>query len=389
MTDLVVLSLEAWDQVWRRNQHLVVGLLRADPTVRVLFVEPSADPLYAVLADRAVPRLGAGLRPAPTLPGVGPDRLWLLQPTKWLPRALDSHVDARLARAVVTAVRTLGFRDPMLWVNDLTGTALLEATNWPALYDVTDDWLLAQRGTREHARLVALERALLDQADEVVVCSPALVAAKGRDRPVTLIPNAVDLAAYHSATDRPSDLPGGRVALYAGTVHRDRIDLDLTTATARALAGEGRLVLLGPALLDPADLDRLADAGVVVLGARPAATVPAYLRHADVLLVPHVVTPFTASLDPIKRYEYRAAGRPVVSTAVAGFVDSGMPRLTVAEAGEFPAAVVAAITESSRPVAPGITLAPVDVDAPDWAERVADLHNVLIRLGTSPIRRRR
>ena len=30
MTDLVVVSLEAWDDVWRRNQHLVAGLLRSD-----------------------------------------------------------------------------------------------------------------------------------------------------------------------------------------------------------------------------------------------------------------------------------------------------------------------------------------------------------------------
>ena len=40
MTDLVVVSLEAWDQVWRRNQHLVSRLLARDPSLRVLFVEP-------------------------------------------------------------------------------------------------------------------------------------------------------------------------------------------------------------------------------------------------------------------------------------------------------------------------------------------------------------
>ena len=46
MTDLVVVSLEAWDDVWRRNQHLVAGLLRSDPALRVLFVEPPADPTH-------------------------------------------------------------------------------------------------------------------------------------------------------------------------------------------------------------------------------------------------------------------------------------------------------------------------------------------------------
>lgn len=386
MTDLVVLSLEAWDQVWRRNQHLVAGLLRADPTMRVLFVEPAADPLYAALADRAFPRLGAGLRPGPDLSGIDAGRLWLLQPTKWLPRRVDPRADRRWAATVCRAVTRLGWRAPRLWVNDLTGMALLDATTWPALYDVTDDWLLADRGTREHDRLVALERSLLADADEVVVCSPTLVETKGRHRPVTLIPNAVDLDGYHAVTDRPADLPPGPVALYAGTIHRDRIDLGLTVATAGAVGAHGRLVLLGPAPLAATDLAELTDAGVVVLGARPAAEVPAYLRHADVLVVPHVVTPFTESLDPIKRYEYRAAGRPVVATAVAGFVGSGMPRLTVATPDEFPAAVAAALAEAPGPSAP---MPPVDTAVPDWAIRVVDLHNVLKRLGARSVRHRR
>ena len=45
-------------------------------------------------------------------------------------------------------------------------------------------------------------------------------------------------------------------------------------------------------------------------------SVPAYLRHADVLLVPHVVDAFTDSLDPIKLYEYRAGGRPGVAAII-------------------------------------------------------------------------
>ena len=67
------------------------------------------------------------------------------------------------------------------------------------------------------------------------------------------------------------------------------------------------------------DQARLTDAGALLLGAREHTAVPAYLKNADVLVVPHVVTEFTDSLDPIKVYEYLAAGRPVVSTPVAGF----------------------------------------------------------------------
>ena len=61
MTDLVVISLEAWDEVWRRNQHLIAGVLRHDPALRVLFVEPPADPTHDIRSRRH-PRFARGRR---------------------------------------------------------------------------------------------------------------------------------------------------------------------------------------------------------------------------------------------------------------------------------------------------------------------------------------
>ncbi len=44
--ELVVCSLESWDEVWRRNQFLADALLYRFPALRVLFVEPPADVLF-------------------------------------------------------------------------------------------------------------------------------------------------------------------------------------------------------------------------------------------------------------------------------------------------------------------------------------------------------
>ncbi len=181
MTDLVVVSLEPWDEIWRRNQHLVAGLLRADPALRVLFVEPPADPLYAARSGRR-PTPGRGVHAVRGLAGIGEGRLWTLHPTKWLPRRIDPGADRRLAARVVRAARGLGMHSPVLWVNDPLGAAVLAATGWPTLYDVTDDWLLADRDPRERARLTELEGRLLRDAAEIVVCSPALATSQGRLR---------------------------------------------------------------------------------------------------------------------------------------------------------------------------------------------------------------
>lgn len=364
MRDLVVLSLEAWDEVWRRNQHLLAGLLRTEPQGRVLFVEPAADPLHDVVAGRW-PRGARGLRAVP-LEGVAAGRLWAYQPTKLLPRRLDPHVDRRAADAVQRIARRLGFTAPLLWVNDPAGAAVLAATGWPALYDITDDWLAAHRTPAEHARLVRDEAFLLERCAEVVVCSPALARTKAARR-VTLIPNGVD-GGLHVPHARPRDLPAGPVALYLGTAHPDRLDLNLCATTAAAIRGRGHLVLVGPAPLTAGERARLA--GVVLLGARDWRAVPGYLQHADVLVVPHVVTPFTESLDPIKRYEYRAVGRPVVSTPVAGFRGTGV---TVAQGAAFAAAVARHLPAATR------FPAGADRTVPTWATRVAEMRAVLER----------
>jgi glycosyltransferase involved in cell wall biosynthesis len=368
MSELVVVSLEAWDDVWRRNQHLVSRLLDGDPDLRVLFVEPPADPLHDV-ASRRRPSRAFG----PVAAGFG-GRLLRFRPVKALPRRLDPRADERLARAVRRAVEKAGMRQPLLWLNDPRAADLARSAGWPTLYDLTDDWLAADRPAAELDRIRIGEEWLLRNAAAVVACSPELVRRKAPVRSgIDLIPNAVDVAAYRTPRPRPADLPAV-AAVYVGTLHRDRLDLDVCMETARTLADRGRVVLVGPDALDPADTKRLQAAEVMVLGARRHDDVVAYLQHADVLLVPHVVSPFTDSLDPIKLYEYAAVGRPVVATPVAGFRDAADPRLRLAPASAFPAAVASLVPATSR-FPDG-----ADGAAPDWDDRADAMRAVIDRM---------
>jgi glycosyltransferase involved in cell wall biosynthesis len=369
---IVVCSLERWDDVWRRNQYLIDGLLREDPELEVLFVEPSSDPLHTIRRGGR-PQHGGGLRSIDGYDG----RLHAFEPTKWFPRRLGTMADASLGRQVRRAVAGLGWTTARLWINDPSWVRFMVSTGWPSLYDITDDWLLADREEREHRRLVEAEAVLLRECAEVVVCSPALEKVKGASRAVTLIGNAVDVKRYRRPVPRPSDLPDRPVALYVGTLHTDRLDVDLVIATAlRVDAAGGSLVLVGPNALEAADRSRLESAtGVLVLGPRSWAAIPAYLQHAHALVVPHVVTEFTDSLDPIKLYEYLAVGRPVISTPVAGFRDHGAG-IVVASGGEFAAAVAAAVSTWTAPVH--------HARIPDWTARASAMRAVLDRMTGSP-----
>jgi teichuronic acid biosynthesis glycosyltransferase TuaH len=260
---------------------------------------------------------------------------------------------------------------PVLWLNDPLAADLLRRTDWPALYDITDDWLLADRSPREHDRLVESERYLLDHCRQVVVCSPRLLETKspGRAERVTLVPNAVDVDAYLADSPRPDDLPSGPVVLYVGTLHRDRLDVDLCASLTTDLLGTATFVLVGPVALDASDQSLLTGAGAVLLGSREHTTIPAYLKNADVLVVPHVVTEFTDSLDPIKVYEYLAAARPVVSTPVAGFRDLAPGSVEIALPATFGDAVRRGLTREVLP--------PRDARVATWDERAVDMSRVL------------
>jgi teichuronic acid biosynthesis glycosyltransferase TuaH len=358
--DIVVCSLEAWDDVWRRNQFFVRELLLLRPGARFLFVAPACDVLHSALRHTVGPR--------PGVRAVDPGRVWELTPAKLWPRVVGPFADRSLFAQVERAARDRTLDRPLLWINDSVYAGLAVTTGWPTVYDITDDWLLADVPERERRRREDRERRLLDRAEEVVVCSAALATSRSRVRAVHHIPNAVDEAHFQRPAPRPRDLPEGACAVYVGTLHDDRIDVDLLGALADA-APDAALVLVGPDSLSAESRARLDRHGNVRrLGARPYAEVPAYLQHATVVIVPHRETPFTASLDPIKAYECEAAGTATVATPVPGFVpDRGCIR--TARGADWVSATVGWLLDPPAP-SPASGL-------PTWADRARTFDGVL------------
>jgi glycosyltransferase involved in cell wall biosynthesis len=359
LREIVLCSLEPWDDIWRRNQFFVDILLRRNPELRVLFIEPALS-----FRDRLTTRAWRATDEArdPLRGG----RLHLFRPVEPLPRRFGRLVDRLLSRQARRAARRLGFAAPILWLNDATFAPLTETTDWPAVYDITDDWLLAPFPRRDLKRQRYREETIFENADAIVVCSQALAQSRGRHRNVTVIPNGVDVKHFQTPQSRPPDLPRAPVAVYVGSLHEGRIDIDLLVRVARS-SPELAIALVGPDSLTKSGRERLeAQPQIRLLGSRPYSEVPAYLQHADLVLVPHLVTPFTESLDPIKAYECLAVGTPTVATPVAGFRDLGLPIVT-ASPGSFVDAVLSTLGSAERQPAEVVT----------WEERSSAFEEVL------------
>ena len=84
-----------------------------------------------------------------------------------------------------------------------------------------------------------------------------------------------------------------------------------------------------------------------VLGPRPYADVPSYLAGMDVALIPFRHEPVTYHADPIKAYEYLAAGVPVVATRLPA-LDRLAHVVRLADTPQaFEAQIAAAIAEGT------------------------------------------
>jgi teichuronic acid biosynthesis glycosyltransferase TuaH len=272
---------------------------------------------------------------------------------------------------------SLGLLDQLLWINDASYARFALSTGWPTIYDVTDDWLLAPLTARQKARLRTDDKLLVDHSGAVVVCSPELVRTRGANREVDLIPNGVDIELFRTPHDRPTELPPAPVAVYVGTLHDERVDVPLLVALAEARP-DLAVVLVGPDSLGSASHQALVAApNIHLLGPVSYDRVPAFLQHADIVVIPHQVNPFTESLDPIKAYECMAAGRPTVATPVAGFRDLGAPVVICAPA-DFVAVTSATLATASPP---GTAVDTPDV--PAWRQRADAMTAVIQRVRTS------
>jgi glycosyltransferase involved in cell wall biosynthesis len=131
------------------------------------------------------------------------------------------------------------------------------------------------------------------------------------------------------------------------------VDVSLVRDIAR-LRPDWSFVLVGPQYSgaisgSDAGIDSLAETpNVHLLGPRPYPDVPAYLEAFDVATIPFKISGLTEDTNPIKLYEYLAAGVPVVSTPLPEVL--AVPGVRVAQSPEdFVTQIGAALQERDDP----------------------------------------
>jgi glycosyltransferase involved in cell wall biosynthesis len=324
--DLVCISVMDWDWPFPTSRHHLMREFAHGN--RVLFIDP---PLHYLSDYRKLlhePRLRSKISlggrlvereenlysftPPPVIPF---NRL----PRRYLEPVLQLN-SLIFRKAVQAAVQRLGMEHPILWIsfNPYFGGAVQGSLNEQlTVYHCTDE---VSRFPGYSRIIVERERELLRQSDLVVTTSEVLRENKVVYNPNTFfVPNGADVGLFNRALDSSKDLPADLAAIpepRAGFIGQleFRFDVELLLEVAR-LRPNISFVLIGQEGQSNKRLRELHHLpNIYLLGNKPQAVLPEYLRGIQVGIIPYKSNELTRSIYPLKLHEYFAAGRGIVAT---------------------------------------------------------------------------
>ncbi|GAC1317221.1 MAG: hypothetical protein NVSMB25_04490 [Thermoleophilaceae bacterium] len=331
-TWVLYLSAIPWDGRRNRQQELAGQVARSR---RVLFVE--------------APGLGVAWRLRVDLLG---ESLWRVRPLALVPfgrfipaaNAINRRYSGWRLRSWLD--RRPGARTVIL-DEDLAAPLAARLDAAALIYDAADlDWTFTRRWNRWHLR-TALASAV-SQADLVLTSSSALADhLPASHAPVVELTNACDVEHFSRDARVPAwveSLPRPRIG-YVGALDERAFDEPLVTAVARANPG-WTFALVGTAS------DRVAArlaplANVHLLGPVSYEDLPGVLGGFDVCLIPYRVGGRIDYVQPKKLFEYLAAGKPVVTTALPALSRLEIPCHCGGTPEAFARGIAAALGESA------------------------------------------
>jgi len=311
--DVLLFSIGDWEWRYQRPQHLAVQWSRKGH--RVFFIGPHVRPnrgpscalrsclpyTVRLVADRVLEVCLSGpqeIRPLDARP-------------------LPADVDELLA--AIEALRSefgiqcaISFLEYPFWRS--LAAELKRRHGWGIVYDCIDR--LYGVFPRSHSML-SDECQLVREADLVVTTARLLEQEwSGHAQRMCLVPNAADVEHF---CRRPNVAPplevrsDSPVIGYVGAI-RPWFDVDLLHGVA-SRRPEWTFVIIGSGDQMTTKLRTLPN--VRLVGELPYSELPACVHAFDVCLVPFRLLPVIAATDPVKVYEYLAAGKPVVATDLA------------------------------------------------------------------------
>ncbi len=364
--DIVLLSTADWDNpFWTNKQHVAAELARRGN--RVLYID-SLGLRRPSVSNRDFKRLVGRLRRTLLASREVRPGLWVWSPVIIPLQAspLARHMNLRLLQqGLYRRLRALRMRPEWLWTyNPLTSRLLSLPSFDRCIYHCVDE-IAAQPGMPA-ALLKSAETELTRAADIVFATSQSLTESRRRwnDRTYYL-PNVADYDHFSSALSAGTAVPQDLARIseprigFIGAISGYKIDFGLIRAMACARP-DWSIVLIGSVgegdpWTDIGELRGLPN--IHLLGPRPYAELPAYLKGFKVAMLPNRINAYTDAMFPMKLFEYLASGCPVVSVNLTALSDYSDVICVARSTDEFISKTAAVLAGDAPPLSVRLAIA--------------------------------
>lgn len=223
-----------------------------------------------------------------------------------------------LVKEIQEVIKMVDFEEYITWCFDLTRIQIAERFKKDVMiFDAIDNLLEHDQKKDDYQYNLEMYRFAKNHSELIFTVSKDLKESIFSDHNKTFyIPNAINLESYRQISlTRPEDLPKNKpVVGYVGLL-QERIDTEILDLAIQQNY-DANFVFIGPVLSKSHFKVIQKYPNVYFLGSKHHSVIPSYLYYFDVCLIPHKVNKFTKSMNPLKLYEYLAAGKEVVTTPV-------------------------------------------------------------------------
>lgn len=237
------------------------------------------------------------------------------------------------------------------------------------IYRITDDFFGFRRTPVSQ---IEIHKKMIRTADAIVVTAHPLFdqIKKIRKSNVYYIPNGVDFEFFSESVNtippEYKNIPSPRI-IYMGAIDH-WLDKSLIEYCAKKMP-ECSFILLGLPNIDLSNLTALNN--VHICGLKKYDSLPSYLQHADVGIIPFKIDKFINCVSPIKLYEYMAAGLPVVARPWEELERISAPVFFANTGNEFCSQIRKALKSDSKDEF--VNFAKEN----DWSKRYRELNSII------------
>jgi glycosyltransferase involved in cell wall biosynthesis len=210
----------------------------------------------------------------------------------------------------------------VIWLYEQTQwqfSNLLRYNKKTIVWEIFDDYRLTAQGNPRKL-WIDCEPSMLKKSNHIFTLTESIKAKYHlKHNRIDVMGNGYPSNYFYPRVEIPCDVKNvsGPIAMYLGTV-RDWIDFGLLKILVKDNSAIS-FVFIGPVIDNVRHLMKEMSSlpNFHYLGPKSRQEVPLYMSVASVAIIPYLANDFTASVKPIKLYEFLACGTPVVTTTSA------------------------------------------------------------------------